>query len=78
GSAHDDAIIRARLAQAFGRLIRSKDDRGAFVVLSSAFPSRLLNAFPAGTPIRRVTLDEALQHVAARASAPAETIGNEL
>ena len=69
GSAHDDAIIRARLAQAFGRLIRSKDDAGAFVVLSSAFPSRLLSAFPKGTPIRRVTLDEALQRVAERACA---------
>jgi len=64
GSAHDDRIIRARLAQAFGRLIRSREDRGHFVVLSSAFPSRLLGAFPAGTPILRLTLDEALQRVA--------------
>ena len=64
GSAFDDAIIRARLAQAFGRLIRSRDDHGAFVVLSSAFPSRLLSAFPPGTPIHRLTLDEALQRVA--------------
>lgn len=64
GSAHDDRIIRARLAQAFGRLIRSAGDKGHFVVLSSAFPSRLLSAFPAGTPIRRVTLDAALQSVA--------------
>jgi ATP-dependent DNA helicase DinG len=63
--AYDDAIIRARLAQAFGRLIRSKEDSGHFVVLSSAFPSRLLTAFPAGTPISRVTLEEALQRVAA-------------
>jgi ATP-dependent DNA helicase DinG len=63
GSAHDDRIIRARLAQAFGRLIRSKDDHGHFIVLSSAFPSRLLGAFPTGTPIHRVTLDEALQRV---------------
>ena len=63
GSSYDDAIIRARLAQAFGRLIRSRDDHGAFIVLSSAFPSRLLSAFPAGTPIRRVTLEEALQRV---------------
>jgi ATP-dependent DNA helicase DinG len=70
-AAYDDAIIRARLAQAFGRLIRSKDDRGHFVVLSSAFPSRLLTAFPAGTPIRRVTLDEALQRVAAHGEEPA-------
>jgi ATP-dependent DNA helicase DinG len=64
GKAYDDRIIRARLAQAFGRLIRSRDDQGHFVVLSSAFPSRLLSAFPPATPIRRVTLDEALQRVA--------------
>ncbi|MFC6622091.1 ATP-dependent DNA helicase [Novosphingobium panipatense] len=75
GSAYDDTLIRAKLAQAFGRLIRSRDDHGHFVVLSPAFPSRLLSAFPAGTPIRRVSLDEALQRVADHASgATAETI----
>ncbi|AKM06749.1 ATP-dependent DNA helicase [Pelagerythrobacter marensis] len=68
GSAYDDRIIRARLSQAFGRLIRSKDDSGHFVVLSSAFPSRLLSAFPAGTPVIRLTLAEALQRVATGAS----------
>ena len=60
GQQFDDRIIRARLAQGFGRLIRRRDDRGHFIVLSSAFPSRLLSAFPTGTPIQRVTLDEAL------------------
>ena len=60
GAAHDDRIIRARLAQAFGRLIRSKDDRGHFIVLSAAFPSRLASAFPPGTPVLRLTLDETL------------------
>ena len=68
GQAHDDRIIRARLAQAFGRLIRTGTDKGHFVVLSSAFPSRLLSAFPAGTPVRRVTLDAALQSVAGSVS----------
>ena len=68
GSAYDDSLIRARLAQAFGRLIRRADDRGHFVVLSAAFPSRLLSAFPPATPVRRVTLDEALQSVAAGVS----------
>ena len=63
----DDRIIRARLAQAFGRLIRSSGDRGHFVVLSAAFPSRLLTAFPPGTPIARVPLDEALRRIAGRA-----------
>jgi len=60
---HDDRIIRARIAQAFGRLIRNKDDAGHFIVLSAAFPSRLLTAFPDGTQVRRVTLDEALARV---------------
>ncbi|MBK6493173.1 MAG: ATP-dependent DNA helicase [Sphingomonadales bacterium] len=63
GSAYDDRIIRARLAQAFGRLIRRADDHGVFVLLSAAMPSRLLTAFPPGTPIKRVTLDEAALHV---------------
>jgi ATP-dependent DNA helicase DinG len=65
GSAHDDRIIRARLAQAFGRLIRSKDDSGHFIVLSPAFPSRLLTAFPPGTPVHRLTLDETLHRLTA-------------
>jgi ATP-dependent DNA helicase DinG len=67
GSDYDNQIIRARLAQAFGRLIRSREDRGHFVVLSSAFPSRLLSAFPPGTPVTRLTLDEALQRVSSGA-----------
>lgn len=60
GSAYDDRIVRARLAQAFGRLIRRADDHGMFVLLSSAMPSRLLTAFPPGVKIERVTLDEAV------------------
>jgi ATP-dependent DNA helicase DinG len=61
GTAYEDRLIRARLAQAFGRLIRRQGDKGVFVLLSSAVPSRLLSAFPPGTPVRRVTLDEAVQ-----------------
>ncbi len=63
GSAHDDRWVRARLAQAFGRLIRRADDRGIFVLLSAATPSRLLTAFPAGTPVKRLPLDEIIAHV---------------
>jgi ATP-dependent DNA helicase DinG len=58
-------VIRARIGQAFGRLIRRADDFGQFVMLSPSFPSRLLSAFPEGTPIRRLPLDEAVNHVAA-------------
>ena len=48
GTAYDDRVVRARLAQAFGRLIRRAGDRGMFVLLSAATPSRLLDAFPPG------------------------------
>jgi ATP-dependent DNA helicase DinG len=65
GSAYDDRLIRSRLAQAFGRLMRRSDDGGRFVILSAAMPSRLLSAFPPGTPIRRLTLDEAIIAVSA-------------
>ena len=66
GSAHDDRIVRARLAQAFGRLIRRADDHGTFVILSAAVPSRLLTAFPEETPVSRMTLNEAVVRVASR------------
>ncbi|SNT21167.1 ATP-dependent DNA helicase [Sphingopyxis indica] len=65
GSRYDDMVIRGRIGQAFGRLIRRADDFGQFVMLSPSVPSRLLSAFPEGTPIRRLPLDEAVNHVAA-------------
>ncbi len=74
-SKYDDRIIRARLAQAFGRLIRGKDDAGHFVVLSAAFPSRLLSAFPEGTPVIRLTLDKALARIAEGAPGSVERTG---
>jgi ATP-dependent DNA helicase DinG len=63
GSAYDDRVVRARLGQAFGRLIRREGDCGVFVILSAAMPSRLLTAFPPGVSIRRVPLDEAITTV---------------
>ncbi|WP_404710937.1 ATP-dependent DNA helicase [Sphingomonas sp. MMS24-J13] len=66
GNAYDDRIVRARLAQAFGRLIRRADDSGTFVLLSAATPSRLLDAFPPGVAVVRVSLEEAVQHIASR------------
>jgi ATP-dependent DNA helicase DinG len=63
GSAYDDRVVRARLAQAFGRLIRRQGDRGVFVILSAAMPSRLLKAFPSGVLVSRVPLDEAIARI---------------
>jgi len=66
GSAYDDRVVRARLAQGFGRLIRRQGDRGLFVILSSAMPSRLLTAFPPEVTVTRLPLDAALARVRAR------------
>lgn len=60
---YDDAIVRLRLRQAFGRLIRRADDRGVFVLLDKQFPSRLLTAFPEQARIIRSSLAEALTGV---------------
>ena len=66
GSAYDDRVVRARMAQAFGRLIRRQDDTGVFVILSAAMPSRLLSAFPPGVQVNRVPLDVAIARVEQR------------
>jgi ATP-dependent DNA helicase DinG len=68
GSSYDDRVVRARLAQAFGRLIRRKEDRGMFVLLSAATPTRLLSAFPPGVAVRRLPLAEAIERVRERLS----------
>jgi len=57
---YDDAIVRLRLRQAFGRLIRRADDRGVFVLLDRQVPSRLFSAFPEHAPIIRSGLAEAI------------------
>ncbi|MBC6405877.1 MAG: ATP-dependent DNA helicase [Rhodospirillales bacterium] len=58
--AYDEEIVRRRLRQAFGRLIRRADDRGVFAILDSAFPSRFLAAFPDKVPVSRCGLAEAI------------------
>jgi len=68
GSGYDDRVVKARLAQAFGRLIRRQGDRGLFVILSAAMPSRLLSAFPSEVRISRLPLDAAIQRVGERLS----------
>ena len=59
GRAYDDMIVRLRLRQAFGRLVRRADDRGVFALLDAASPTRLLSAFPDGVEVERVGLAEA-------------------
>lgn len=61
GNAYDDRLTRLRLKQAYGRLVRRADDRGVFVLLDPALPSRLAGAFPPGVEIRRTGLAEAVR-----------------
>ena len=63
GKGYDDALARGRIAQAFGRLIRRADDKGCFVLLDAAAPTRLFSALPPGVEIQRVTLVEAIETV---------------
>lgn len=64
GAAYDDMVTRAKLAQAFGRLIRRQTDRGIFVLLGAAVPSRLLSAFPDDVQVVRLPLADAVTAVA--------------
>jgi ATP-dependent DNA helicase DinG len=61
GKTYDDAIARARLSQAFGRLIRRADDRGVFVMLDASSPTRLFSGLPEGVEIQRMGLVEAIE-----------------
>ncbi len=63
GGRYDDMIARLRLRQAFGRLIRTRDDKGVFVILAP-LPSKLLSALPPGVQVQRLGLADV-----ARASA---------
>ena len=62
---YDDRIVRLRLRQAFGRLIRRTSDRGVFVLLDRQAPSRLMSAFPTGVVVRRIGLAQAVNETAA-------------
>ena len=59
-AAYDDMIVRLRLKQAYGRLVRRATDRGVFVLLDSRMPSRLASAFPDGVEIQRLGLADAV------------------
>jgi ATP-dependent DNA helicase DinG len=65
GKNYDDAVARGRIAQAFGRLIRRADDKGVFVMLDAASPTRLFSGLPPGVEIQRMTLVEAIEIVSA-------------
>ncbi len=55
-----DMMVRLRLRQAFGRLIRKKTDKGVFVMLDPRLASRFNTAFPKGVDVIRCGLAEAV------------------
>lgn len=61
GSAYDERLTRLKLKQAYGRLVRTATDRGVFIMLDSAMPTRLLNAFPEGVQVERLGIAEAIK-----------------
>ena len=61
GKTYDDSVARNRISQAFGRLIRRADDKGVFVMLDAAAPTRLFSGLPQGVTIERVGLVEAIE-----------------
>ena len=58
---YDDMMTRLKLKQAFGRLVRRADDRGMFIMLDKAMPSRLCDAFPEGIAVERAGLKDTLE-----------------
>lgn len=65
GNAYTDMVVRLKLRQAFGRLIRRAGDKGHFVILDPRLASRFTTAFPQGVQISRVGLVDALDMVRA-------------
>jgi len=64
GKGYDDSVARARVSQAFGRLIRRADDKGVFVMLDAAAPTRLFSGLPEAVQLQRVSLVEAIEATA--------------
>ncbi|MSO54226.1 MAG: ATP-dependent DNA helicase [Rhodospirillales bacterium] len=60
GRAYEERLVRLKLKQAYGRLIRRADDAGVFVMLDRQLPSRLFSAFPDGVTVQRLGLKDAL------------------
>lgn len=53
--------IRFKLRQAFGRIIRTENDKGIFILLEPRLPSEFLTAFPKDIEVYKVSLEEAIK-----------------
>ena len=63
GAVWTDMMVRLKLRQAFGRLIRKADDRGVFVMLDPRLGQRFHTAFPDGVEVTRIGLADAVRLV---------------
>ncbi|MGB1361356.1 MAG: ATP-dependent DNA helicase [Alphaproteobacteria bacterium] len=60
---YDKSIVRAKIKQAFGRLIRNKQDYGIFVILDT-LPSNLKSAFPDDCEVITCGINDAVKYIA--------------
>lgn len=65
GRHYDDFLTRMKLKQAFGRLLRKQDDKGAFVILDRQMPTRLTSCFPPEIAVERCGIAETIGAVRA-------------
>lgn len=63
GRQYDENETRLKLKQAYGRLIRSETDKGVFVILDNAMPTRLSDAFPQDVSIERLSLKDTIRNI---------------
>ena len=63
GKQYAEEEVRLKLRQSFGRLIRSNEDKGIFIILDKALPSKFINAFPTGIVIKNIPLELAISKV---------------
>ncbi len=65
GRRYDEMLVRLKLTQAYGRLLRRAADKGVFVMLDRRLPSRLANAFPPDVRVERLGLKAAVAGIRA-------------
>jgi ATP-dependent DNA helicase DinG len=63
GKNFSESLVKLKLRQAFGRLIRKEDDRGLFVLLETAVPSEFLQAFPDDVGVLKLSLEDSLNNI---------------
>lgn len=63
GREYEESLVMAKLRQAWGRLIRTNNDKAIFVMLDSAMPSRFKEAFPKDVELERLGLSEAIREI---------------